>query len=69
MPQHHTISRDHQWYDWLYDAVVGGGGDDRPESNYALICQHCFSHNGLIPQDQFNTIRTSFPYEELKGGS
>ncbi|KAF7729423.1 hypothetical protein EC973_004402 [Apophysomyces ossiformis] len=38
-----------QWYDKIVDALVG---DEGPETKYALICNHCFAHNGLaLPQE------------------
>jgi hypothetical protein len=43
-----------QWYDRLVDALVGDAG---PETKYALICTHCFTHNGLVLKEEFETIR------------
>ncbi|KAF9645401.1 hypothetical protein BDM02DRAFT_3101450 [Thelephora ganbajun] len=40
-----------QWYDKLADAILGD--DDTtgsPSSRYALICQKCFAHNGLVKE-------------------
>lgn len=40
-----------QWYDKLADAILGD--DDvtgSPSSRYALICQKCFAHNGLVKE-------------------
>ncbi|KAH7921077.1 hypothetical protein BV22DRAFT_1132563 [Leucogyrophana mollusca] len=42
-----------QWYDKLADAILG---DDDPNSinaaasRYALICEKCFAHNGLVKE-------------------
>ncbi|TFK46504.1 hypothetical protein OE88DRAFT_1667497 [Heliocybe sulcata] len=41
-----------QWYDKLADALLG---DDEPTtsspaSKYALICEKCFAHNGLVKE-------------------
>lgn len=41
-----------QWYDKLADALLG---DDEPTMNspaskYALICEKCFAHNGLVKE-------------------
>lgn len=43
-----------QWYDKIVDALVGETG---PETKYALICNHCFSHNGLVLKEEYDTIR------------
>lgn len=43
-----------QWYDKIVDALVGDAG---PETKYALICAHCFNHNGLVAKEEFDTIR------------
>lgn len=43
-----------QWYDKIVDALVGDAG---PETKYALICTHCFHHNGLVLKEEFDTIR------------
>ncbi|KAI9476232.1 MAG: hypothetical protein EXX96DRAFT_576310, partial [Benjaminiella poitrasii] len=48
------IRNEPKWYDKLVDALVGDAG---PETKYALICTHCFSHNGLVFKDEFDTIR------------
>ncbi|KDR84493.1 hypothetical protein GALMADRAFT_133778 [Galerina marginata CBS 339.88] len=41
-----------QWYDKLADALLGD--DDlniaSPSSRYALICEKCFNHNGLVKE-------------------
>ncbi|KIM61463.1 hypothetical protein SCLCIDRAFT_1215914 [Scleroderma citrinum Foug A] len=44
-----------QWYDKLADAILG---DDESSvsvaaSRYALICQKCFAHNGLVKETQW----------------
>ncbi|KAI8071685.1 hypothetical protein BC940DRAFT_316901 [Gongronella butleri] len=48
-----------QWYDKLIDALVG---EDGPETKYALICQHCFMHNGLILPTEVETIQYTCPH-------
>lgn len=50
-----------QWYDKLADAILG---DDEssvsvPASRYALICQKCFAHNGLVKESQWEGARES----------
>ena len=49
-----------QWYDKLADAILGD--DDAtgsPSSRYALICQKCFSHNGLVKESVWQDTRES----------
>jgi hypothetical protein len=43
-----------QWYDKLVDALVGDAG---PETKYALICTHCYAHNGLVLPQEVDNIR------------
>ncbi|KAI8094048.1 hypothetical protein BDF21DRAFT_86995 [Thamnidium elegans] len=47
-----------QWYDKIIDALVGDAG---PETKYALICAHCFNHNGLVAKEEFDTIQYICP--------
>ncbi|KAI7901191.1 uncharacterized protein BX663DRAFT_115258 [Cokeromyces recurvatus] len=47
-----------KWYDKLVDALVGDAG---PETKYALICNHCFHHNGLVFKEEFDTIQYICP--------
>ena len=63
--------------DKLADALLGVSPEEsNPYNKYALICASCFAHNGLVPKDQFDFVRTSFalyqshptPVIELKGG-
>ena len=47
-----------QWYDKLADAILGD--DDAtasPSSRYALICQKCFTHNGLVKESVWQDTR------------
>ena len=49
-----------QWYDKLADAILGD--DDAtgsPSSRYALICQKCFAHNGLVKESIWQDTRKS----------
>jgi len=40
-----------QWYDKLADAILGDEESSAtPASRYALICQKCFAHNGLVKE-------------------
>lgn len=50
-----------QWYDKLADALLGD--DDTPNvsaSRYALICEQCFAHNGLVKESMWEDARTLF---------
>ncbi|EJC99141.1 uncharacterized protein FOMMEDRAFT_170500 [Fomitiporia mediterranea MF3/22] len=41
-----------QWYDKLADALLGDDElSDNPKNRYALICQKCFTHNGLVKEE------------------
>ncbi|KAI0290155.1 hypothetical protein BC826DRAFT_970600 [Russula brevipes] len=51
------------WYDKLADALLG---DDEPPvsaaaSRYALICQKCFTHNGLVKEDMWEDAQYVCP--------
>jgi len=47
--------------DKLADALLGVSPEEsNPHNKYALICASCFAHNGLVPKDQFDFVRTSF---------
>jgi len=41
-----------QWYDKVADAILGDeeGGGIGSSNRYALICQKCFAHNGLVKE-------------------
>lgn len=54
-----TITKERQWYDKLVDALVGEEG---PETKYALICQHCFAHNGLVLPQEIAHIQYTCPH-------
>lgn len=46
--------------DKVADALLGVTPEEMtpPQfSKYALICGKCFAHNGLVPKDEFDTIR------------
>ncbi|KAJ9086268.1 hypothetical protein DSO57_1005832 [Entomophthora muscae] len=47
------------WYDKLVDAIVGEEATTVPQ--FALICQHCFSHNGLVSPIEYETIQYKCP--------
>ncbi|KAJ2053731.1 hypothetical protein H4S04_000496 [Coemansia sp. S16] len=47
------------WLDKLVDQLVGdtSGVDEK----YALICRHCYAHNGLVLVDEINDIQYTCP--------
>jgi hypothetical protein len=48
-----------QWYDRIADAILGDE-DFTPaslSSRYALICEKCFAHNGLIKESMWENTR------------
>lgn len=46
--------------DKLADALLGVSAEEgTPNSKYALICGECFSHNGLMVKEEWDTIRGS----------
>jgi hypothetical protein len=44
--------------DKIADALLGGD-EQSPASKYALICQKCFAHNGLVLKDEVMDVRES----------
>lgn len=51
------------WYDKVADAILGE--DDSafasPSSRYALICEKCFTHNGLVKESMWEDAREFSP--------
>lgn len=52
-----------QWYDKLADAILG---DDEqsfqsPSSRFALICEKCFNHNGLVKESMWEDAQYVCP--------
>ncbi|PCH35157.1 hypothetical protein WOLCODRAFT_166080 [Wolfiporia cocos MD-104 SS10] len=53
-----------QWYDKLADAILGdedGASVSTAASRYALICQKCFAHNGLVKESQWEDAQYVCP--------
>ncbi|KAF8804825.1 hypothetical protein BYT27DRAFT_7258855 [Phlegmacium glaucopus] len=52
-----------QWYDRLADSILGE--DDpiiaSPSSRYALICEKCFAHNGLVKESMWEDAQYVCP--------
>ena len=49
-----------QWFDKLADAILGDDDDGTvgaAASRYALICQKCFAHNGLVKESMWEDAR------------
>ncbi|KAJ2087819.1 hypothetical protein IW138_004714 [Coemansia sp. RSA 986] len=47
------------WLDKLVDQLVGDVGSD--EDKYALICRHCYAHNGLVLEEEIEDIQYACP--------
>ncbi|KAL2919808.1 hypothetical protein HK105_200725 [Polyrhizophydium stewartii] len=43
------------WFDKLLDVMVGES--DGPQHKYALICETCFTHNGLVLPEEYLTAK------------
>jgi len=58
-PTHPATPRRRQWYDKLADAILGDDDmiDASPSSRYALICEKCFAHNGLVKERMWEDAR------------
>lgn len=52
-----------QWYDKLADALLGDEefSSNNPQSRYALICQKCFAHNGLVRESMYEETQYVCP--------
>lgn len=48
-----------QWYDKVADALLGDdeASPSTTASRYALICQKCFAHNGLVKESMWEDAR------------
>ncbi|KAI3624266.1 hypothetical protein CBS14141_002694 [Malassezia furfur] len=48
------------WMDKVADMILGTDpyGASPEDQQYALICRNCFRHNGLVPKNELNEIRT-----------
>ena len=48
-----------RWYDRLTDALLGDEVIEQasPSSRYALICEKCFAHNGLVKESMWEESR------------
>jgi hypothetical protein len=48
-----------KWYDALADVLVGAEDSGPASQKYALICEKCFTHNGLVPEIAYPDARVS----------
>ena len=50
-----------QWYDRIADSILGDDDPNiaSPSSRYALICEKCFAHNGLVKESMWEDARKS----------
>ncbi|KAL9713275.1 hypothetical protein Ac2012v2_004516 [Leucoagaricus gongylophorus] len=48
-----------RWYDKVADALLGDEDHDMgtPSSRYALICERCFTHNGLVKESMWEDAK------------
>ncbi|KAJ2433165.1 hypothetical protein IWW41_002212, partial [Coemansia sp. RSA 2522] len=47
------------WLDKLVDQLVGDVGSENDK--YALICRHCYEHNGLVLEEEIRDIQYTCP--------
>lgn len=47
-----VLQRERGTVDKLVDYLVGDG----PGNRFALICKHCYSHNGMALQEEFEYL-------------
>lgn len=54
-----------QWYDKVADAILGDEDASfaSPSSRYALICEKCFTHNGLVKESMWEDARKPLPLD------
>ncbi|KDQ54254.1 hypothetical protein JAAARDRAFT_38419 [Jaapia argillacea MUCL 33604] len=52
-----------QWFDKLADALLGDeeASFSSPASRYALICERCFGHNGLVKEESYEDVEYVCP--------
>ncbi|KAI9025755.1 hypothetical protein CLU79DRAFT_62281 [Phycomyces nitens] len=53
---HQTDAVGKQWFEKMFDTLAG-----KSEERYALVCNHCFSHNGLVLPRERDTIQYVCP--------
>lgn len=52
------------WMDKVADMILGTDpyGATPEDQQYALICRHCFHHNGLVPKNELHETQYICPY-------
>ncbi|GAA6027370.1 hypothetical protein JCM8097_007802 [Rhodosporidiobolus ruineniae] len=60
-PQPPSTPQPRSFMDKFADALLGVGPEESSPSKYALICGRCYSHNGLVPPDEFDFIQYQCP--------
>jgi hypothetical protein len=70
-PNHSVASSRKQWYDRLADAILGDedAAPASPSSRYALICEKCFAHNGLVKDNMWEDAREWISFCEIRFSS
>ncbi|KAI8811413.1 hypothetical protein BJ742DRAFT_797634 [Cladochytrium replicatum] len=51
-----TTTATRNWYDRVMDAIIGDIADG-DANKFALICAQCFTHNGLLPPEEYATAK------------
>ncbi|CAG8572632.1 11607_t:CDS:2 [Ambispora gerdemannii] len=54
----HASPLQRRWYDKLVDVIVG---DEGPDTRYALICENCHVHNGLVLPQEIDDLQYLCP--------
>ncbi|KAJ1961836.1 hypothetical protein GGI12_003019 [Dipsacomyces acuminosporus] len=58
-PNSASLGSSRPWLDKLVDQLVGDVGST--EDKYALICRHCYAHNGLVLEEEIQDIQYNCP--------
>lgn len=63
VPQQPMAPPQRQWFDKVADAILGDddASSGSAHSRYALICEQCFSHNGLVREGDWENIQYVCP--------
>ncbi|KAH6908195.1 hypothetical protein BKA70DRAFT_1280941 [Coprinopsis sp. MPI-PUGE-AT-0042] len=62
-PSYQVVPPRKQWYDKVADAILGDDDSSfqSPSSRYALICEKCFMHNGLVKESMWEEAQYVCP--------
>ncbi|GAA5928204.1 uncharacterized protein JCM15063_003819 [Sporobolomyces koalae] len=63
-PPVNSLPQSRSVMDKLADALLGVSPEEANPQNhkYALICQRCYAHNGLVPKDDFDFVQYRCPH-------